>query len=804
MAINNATNVYSNSRYIVDNVATGSPFTTIQSAINAAVAAGGAASIWVRQGTYTENLTLYSGIDIEGQESSLSIIIGTHTPPAAGSFRFTRLGLQSATHIFSSAVAGSAILGCIRCQFNLTNGYVFNVANWTGDLHVHWCIDDVSTINGVVNNAGGSAVLINHSIFGAGTAKALTTNGALTIFSAKIGCPCLFNGTGTTLLDGACDFAGNIATADTNTVTIAQCRIATGAAQAITHNSASILVLDEVIVDSANATTIGGTGTIKIMMAQFPDTNVIAGTITQTNVGVTRTAEVWAENITRMKFTGFYSWAAAGPYFDDTTLGTFQLLVGGTGYIKNQKVTWVAQNIAGMTAGNTYWIYIDSTGTIGKTASRTDALFEDFIVLFECLRDSTAVTNNQVTVKENHPYSYPTSVSNYDHDVIGTVIENMNNGANITLVGTQGIGIAGADELEDHGLDTDIPDSGGVGVTWIRMFTLASGKWARQNATTTFTGFWNNAGTATALTAGKFGVYRLYVSKDNLNTTTPKYFAVLDIAEYNNLAAAQTAIANNTAAQISNELASLEMAQLGMIIYRESTATIVQVTISKSTLRGTTSTGSVGTASLVTTVVTNFDGILSAADTNVQAALETIDDWGKTATNKGILVGRGVNTPIVAKNLTDGQLLIGSTGNDPSIASLTAGANITITPGAGTISIAAAIGAFFTWTATTVNAGMVVANGYVANKAGLLTMTLPATAAIGDMLAITGINTAVGWRIAQNANQQIFFGDQSTTVGVGGYIEATAIRDSVELVCVVAGASTVWNVISSIGNITVV
>ncbi|MDD1475046.1 hypothetical protein MEO41_27805, partial [Dolichospermum sp. ST_sed4] len=66
----------------------------------------------------------------------------------------------------------------------------------------------------------------------------------------------------------------------------------------------------------------------------------------------------------------------------------------------------------------------------------------------------------------------------------------------------------------------------------------------------------------------------------------------------------------------------------------------------------------------------------------------------------------------------------------------------------------------------------------------------PATAAIGDILEITGINTAVGWRIAQNANQRIHLGSTSSTIGVGGYIESTAIRDSVKLVCVVAGAST--------------
>jgi hypothetical protein len=1012
MAHFNATNTYSNSRYIVDNVTAGSPFTTVQAAINAAVADGGSAIIWIRQGTYNENLTLYDGINIEGQEQSVSIIIGKHTPPAAGSVRFTRVGLRSGTHIFDSNAAGTTLLSCLRCQFLLTNGYVYNLPNWTGELRLRWCTD-YSTANGLVNNAGGSIVTMNHSLIGIG-ANVFTANGNVSIFSCDVACPFLLNGTGVSIFYGGSNFGNNIATANTHLLRVALSRISSGATQAITHNSASTLVLDTAVVGTSNATAIGGTGAIKMVNVQFPNSNVLAGTITTTLDGVTRTAEMWADNIARMDDTGFYSWAAAAPYFDDTTLGTFQLLVGGTGYIRNKKVTWVAQNIAGMTAGNTYWIYIDATGTIGKTAARTETLFMDNIVLFECLRDSTLV-NNQVTVKENHPYDYQVSVSNYQHDTIGTVIENSNNGANITLSGTQKIAIAGDDAYSDHGLYTDIADTGGVGATWIKYFTNAGGKWARQNATDTFTGYWNNAGTATALTAGKFGVYRLYVSKDSLNVATPTYFAVLHTAEFNTAGAAQTAISNGSIVGATNELSSLELAQLGYIIYRQSTATIVQVIISKATARSTITTAGASVASLVTTNVTNFDGILSATDTNVQTALETIDEFGKnltdhcvvvgngnglplgvvaagataqvlkgntgadpswgavdlttdvsgflpvgsggsgvgTLTDHGVLVGSGVNaiTPLAvgatgtllvgatgadpafatsaAGNFTftnavaatplffsvenndtdpgsyacvsvsaepaggdayiffeidsatqyysmgvdnsvagdpwkltnnvnpstgdaiisstntgvltlfndldvteggtgvstltshgilmgngagdinataeptDGQLLIGRTGNFPALATLTSGVGVAITNAAGSITISAA-GGGLAWAAVTVDAGLAVNTGTIANKAGLLTMTLPATAALGDTLAFTGINTAVGLRIAQNANQQIFFGTSATTLGVGGYLESTAIRDSVELTCVVAGASTIYNARNSIGNWTIV
>ena len=134
MPISNSTNLYSNSRYIVDNVTPGSPYTTIQAAINAAVAEGGSASIWIRPGTYTENLTLYSTVDLEGADSTLSIIVGTHIPPTAGAVSFTRIGLNSGTHILSSAAAGTTKIIFSRCVFNLTNGYACNLTNWTGEI----------------------------------------------------------------------------------------------------------------------------------------------------------------------------------------------------------------------------------------------------------------------------------------------------------------------------------------------------------------------------------------------------------------------------------------------------------------------------------------------------------------------------------------------------------------------------------------------------------------------------------------------------------------------------------------------
>jgi hypothetical protein len=106
------------------------------------------------------------------------------------------------------------------------------------------------------------------------------------------------------------------------------------------------------------------------------------------------------------------------------------------------------------------------------------------------------------------------------------------------------------------------------------------------------------------------------------------------------------------------------------------------------------------------------------------------------------------------------------------------------------------------WSVITSNLNlMVINNGYICNKAGLLTLTLPSTCAIGKTMRVTGMNTDIGWHIAQLDNQIIHFGSSTTTTGVTGYLESTQMHDSVELVCIVMNLEFV--VVSSTGNITI-
>ena len=170
----------------------------------------------------------------------------------------------------------------------------------------------------------------------------------------------------------------------------------------------------------------------------------------------------------------------------------------------------------------------------------------------------------------------------------------------------------------------------------------------------------------------------------------------------------------------------------------------------------------------------------------------------------GILIGNGGTGPVTGQAVTQYDVLVGGASNTiTSISPSTATFVLTSNGVSADPTFQAITGGGLGWSVITASQTAVVNNGYIANDAGTLALLLPATAAIGDIIRVTGINNATGWQITQNANQQIFFGTAATTIGVGGSITSTSTQDSIEIVCVVAGASTNWNVLSSVGNLTV-
>lgn len=106
--------------------------------------------------------------------------------------------------------------------------------------------------------------------------------------------------------------------------------------------------------------------------------------------------------------------------------------------------------------------------------------------------------------------------------------------------------------------------------------------------------------------------------------------------------------------------------------------------------------------------------------------------------------------------------------------------NVVGNPGANSLTISVS-GSGLTWNNITATSGnMTSNNGYFANNAGLVTLTLPATAVFGDYLSIVGLG-AGGWKIAANTGQSVRVGANASTVTTGT-VSSGNRYDSIDLV----------------------
>lgn len=179
----------------------------------------------------------------------------------------------------------------------------------------------------------------------------------------------------------------------------------------------------------------------------------------------------------------------------------------------------------------------------------------------------------------------------------------------------------------------------------------------------------------------------------------------------------------------------------------------------------------------------NPNGVV--AGKQYQLLWDTTNNFMWVCTSTGTSV-TAVWKPVIGA-LTNGQLPIGSTGQAPVGAALTAGSGISITNGAGSITIASS-GGGLTWSeVTSATQTIAVNSGYIVNRGGGVTFSLPASMVQGGVFSIVG---KVGtWVIQAGAGQTIGVGTNVSSVA--GTITSANALDSGSWVCITA--DLVWN-----------
>jgi len=249
-------------------------YTTIQAAIDAATAAGGTNMIWVQPGTYTEDLNITSSITFMSIDGAATIT-GQHTPPTSGAVTFDGFVLTSATNILNSAAAGSTVFNINNSFIIITNGYIFNLPNWTGEILMDNC-GEASTNDGVINNATGSSdiKLINVEM-GAGTGNTMQLNGGggfLRFDTCNVNCPVNMVGSGEVLFQNGVRFGETVTIGGSlQGFSLETCWMDTDgtplSTAALVYNSSGDFILTDGSISSTNTPAIDGTGSGTITLA---------------------------------------------------------------------------------------------------------------------------------------------------------------------------------------------------------------------------------------------------------------------------------------------------------------------------------------------------------------------------------------------------------------------------------------------------------------------------------------------------------------------------------------------------------
>jgi len=192
----------------------------------------------------------------------------------------------------------------------------------------------------------------------------------------------------------------------------------------------------------------------------------------------------------------------------------------------------------------------------------------------------------------------------------------------------------------------------------------------------------------------------------------------------------------------------------------------------------------------------------SSLELGANANAQTIT-IGNTTGSTGIAMRVGSSGLTIPSFTTTGSLVSNTSGLITNTNASTAGFVLTSNGAASvpTFQAAGGGGGIDNVDQTSTPVTMVVNSHYSMNLGSLITATLPATAAFGSVIKVSGYGAGL-WTIAQNSGQTIHFGSVNTTTGVGGSLSSTNRYDSIELFCAVADTNFV--VQSSIGNITYV
>lgn len=273
-----STNTFGVAKWVVSPDATQGNFTTIQAAINAASSGD---NIFVRPGTYTEDLTLKAGVNLTGLrgdgKTPTVTIIGNCTHNTAGTVSIADFKLQTnGSFCISNTGTLVSIINVISCVINATNNTAisFTNSNAAAQINVVTTAIDLGTTGIAIYSMSSAGTLAfrycNTTNTGGSSTASASSNGTVTCLYTNLLSPISTSGTAV--------FNNMYSSIDTSAQN-ATCQTSTGSgSHAANYSSYSS--------GTASALSIGGTSTQTLSNATVTSSNVNA--ITGAGSGILR------------------------------------------------------------------------------------------------------------------------------------------------------------------------------------------------------------------------------------------------------------------------------------------------------------------------------------------------------------------------------------------------------------------------------------------------------------------------------------------------------------------------------------
>lgn len=424
-----STNNYGPAKFIVDATLANGTHSTIASAITSASSGD---TIFIRPGTYTENLILKVGVNLTafGSDSSQNatghvIISGTCTLTTAGSVTIYGIQLQTNSAALL-AVTGTlaSVVNLDNCYLNATNADAITFSSSSGSAAINMkdCNGNLGTtgIKIFAHSSSGVLTMVNcyFKNSGASTTASTISAGTLNIFTSLFFSPITSSSTATWgMTQSGIDTSAQNATCATvggsGAHTFNECSFTSGSASAVSNSNTTLLMaLCYVNTSNTNALTGGGTltyqgivftgssfkintttqvgGLLKGNQTTVPSTGFIGEVVTsfQNSVGVSTPTTITTISLTAgvWDLTGFVFFDTSTSNASVTLLEATVSSSGGIGTAGADTARW--QDVSGTgqlysntltippyritpTTNTTYYLTANSTGTSFTSCSGT-------------------------------------------------------------------------------------------------------------------------------------------------------------------------------------------------------------------------------------------------------------------------------------------------------------------------------------------------------------------------------------------------------------------------------------------------